>query len=799
MRIASGSSRHSRHTGRQERARLHDAVSSHGFATLAAFAVRSDRPAGKRARAALNLPHVFSLPSLPSFLLAALLALCVGVAAFAFFAARPVATLSAAEGLYRQEPGAPHRWTSSRVLVPVNGRAGPTELVLTLASGRWPGRAPPELTLASEQGQLASFVVADQPRRYALHLPPGITTLHILTPVERPPQDERWLGVQILGLQAESDGVPANALPDALLAALASIPLTLGLVWAARKAGTRALPYAVVAALLLLAFGLRVALLRDAPPGFTQDEAVSLVDAWSLAQTGRDHMGTPWPLGAFEAFGDWPSPLLTYLQLPFVAVFGPVPLLGRLLTVCLGTLAVAAVYGLARTLSLPPIGAASAALVLALSPWQITMSRHAVPPALVALFWTLCLWSALRFVQADPRPAPGRGQLQLAPYVLALTAGFAIYSYPTMKMAVPLLLALAVLLALFRQGRRSGWREALRVARGWIAPGVLLALLWLPFAIITLVNPVSDRRFAEVVIWAPTRAEWLLRWVESYAVYFRPEFYYITGEPDLVHGPLRGGVQLSAEAPLLVLGLGALLLLLVRPGLWPATAPATHARLASRSTWLLIAGAILIAPLPASLTIPSPYSLRAITITPLYALLVGLGATALAQVTAHIAHAWGRRLVRVGCALLFVLAMAWQCGTWYRGYLSEYPREAAWLFQDGLLETMQRAIDDAPAFDEVWVDLDRTNQPHVYLLLQRPFPAAEVQRLIEVVRRPDQYNVVTQIGPYQFRKFPQLSYNLPTLEAVPNRSGEPGFLLQAWQHEGKQILLLRRALSRAGE
>src|SRR5204862_3705845 len=126
----------------------------------------------------------------------------------------------------------------------------------------------------------------------------------------------------------------------------------------------------------------RVIMLRAAPPGFSQDEAVSLVDAWNLARTGRDHLGHLLPLGAQEALGDWISPLLTYLELPPVALFGPAPLVGRLVTALLGALAAPLIFVLARALRLPTLAGVGAGLVAALSPWQIFMSRIALPGAL---------------------------------------------------------------------------------------------------------------------------------------------------------------------------------------------------------------------------------------------------------------------------------------------------------------------------------------------------------------------------------------------------------------------------------
>jgi hypothetical protein len=221
----------------------------------------------------------------------------------------------------------------------------------------------------------------------------------------------------------------------ALPLALASLPLALAIAWSIRRG------YGMILGLTALGLLLRVLQLTRVPPGFFQDEAISLVDAWHLAQTGHDHLGHFLPLGALEAFGDWISPLFTYLAVPVVALFGPSLLAGRLLAATLGALAIPAGYGLARALRLPKAAALCVALCVALSPWQILRTRVATPPALVPLCWTLLLWAALLFVR--------RGGRREALW-LALAAGLGVYSYPTMKLAVPLLTALAVVLAFVR-------------------------------------------------------------------------------------------------------------------------------------------------------------------------------------------------------------------------------------------------------------------------------------------------------------------------------------------------------------
>ncbi len=57
------------------------------------------------------------------------------------------------------------------------------------------------------------------------------------------------------------------------------------------------------------------------PPAFNADEAAFAYNAYSILKTGKDEYGTVLPL-RLKSFGDYKMPLLSYLSIPFIAVFG---------------------------------------------------------------------------------------------------------------------------------------------------------------------------------------------------------------------------------------------------------------------------------------------------------------------------------------------------------------------------------------------------------------------------------------------------------------------------------------------
>ncbi|HJZ48995.1 MAG TPA: glycosyltransferase family 39 protein [Roseiflexaceae bacterium] len=711
-----------------------------------------------------------------SVLLLALLAAGVFVGVFAFLNQRPAIALDQARGMYVAEGGTMRfRWTSSRAEFGLTPHSGLTRVTIVLSIADWPRQPQLPVRIESDTSTLATVTIPAQPRRVLALLPPGATALRLHTPVARPPGgDWRWLGVQVLGVDAQPTGLPLNTLLQALLLAGLSVLLALGMAWAIPRG------YGTVVALTLLGLALRLLWIADSPPLLHRDEAVSLVDAWHLARTGRDHLGHLLPLAAFEAYGDWISPLLTYLLLPWVALFGPQPLVARLVVAVFGALAVPCVYGLVRELRLPS-AAPWAALIAALSPWQIFLSRVAIPPALVATCWTLCLWAAIRFVRDGRR----RDAIWLA-----LAAGVGLYAYPPMKLAAPLLLTLALALAL--------WRHGWGACRHWWPAALGLSLLWAPFAASTLLNPSSGARLRLIMIKATSASEWLATWWSNYSLYFQPNLYYLSGGVrKIVQGMPDRGVALSAEAPLLLGLLGLPLLALSRERADRAAGLSGGRQNAAPVLLpivLLLAGALVIAPLPASLTVGHPHTFRASMIAPLYAVLVGVGAALEWHWLGRLPARSGA-IARMAGALVVVAALAWQSAGWFNSLIERYPSQAigTWFFADGEVETMQRVVDYAPGFDEVWLDIGTVGRPYIFLLLAQPMSPAEAQARLVVERNPPQINNVTSIGQYHFVDFaPQsVPLDLPVLEALPTSGGGPGYLLQEWRPDKRRILLVR--------
>ncbi len=71
----------------------------------------------------------------------------------------------------------------------------------------------------------------------------------------------------------------------------------------------------------LLSVGLFFYKMNVSPPALNADEAANAYDAYSILKTGKDQYGNFMPL-RFKSFGDYKLPLLTYLAVPFIKIFG---------------------------------------------------------------------------------------------------------------------------------------------------------------------------------------------------------------------------------------------------------------------------------------------------------------------------------------------------------------------------------------------------------------------------------------------------------------------------------------------
>ncbi len=202
----------------------------------------------------------------------------------------------------------------------------------------------------------------------------------------------------------------------------------------------------LLVSILLLAAAFRLALLRDVPPGLSQDEVLDAgMPAFILA---GNHA-----LFFREGYGH--EPLYHYWGIPFYLALGENYLQARLASVFLGMLLVAATMRWAKR-EFGLVTAVTAGLGLAVSWWPVIFSRVGIRPIMEPLFLVAVAWFWPR-----------------RPWLAGLLLGLSLYTYTAAQVMLlwPLLLTAVLLIT-----QRQQWRHTLKSGAVVLGTAVLVAL-----------------------------------------------------------------------------------------------------------------------------------------------------------------------------------------------------------------------------------------------------------------------------------------------------------------------------------
>ena len=205
-----------------------------------------------------------------------------------------------------------------------------------------------------------------------------------------------------------------------------------------RKLGNK---YFLVCAVIFLAFTYFYQVPNN-PPGFYIDEASISYNAYTISHSGHDEYGESWPL-YFRAFGEYKNPVYIYVLAILFRVFGPSILVARMFSAALGVLTIGLLTLLAFRISRTTIVACFIGFSAALTPWFFENSRLvfevALYPPLLLLFF-LVLRNALQKERWGVVEA-----ISIAANLILLT-----YSYSIGRLLAPLF-AVGLIIFLTRQ------------------------------------------------------------------------------------------------------------------------------------------------------------------------------------------------------------------------------------------------------------------------------------------------------------------------------------------------------------
>ena len=215
---------------------------------------------------------------------------------------------------------------------------------------------------------------------------------------------------------------------------------------------------------LCLGFALRLYALGAAPYELNQDEASAGYDAWALLNYGVDRCGKSWPV-LLTAWGSGQNALMSYLAMPFIALFGLTPAAVRLPNAISACLTLVVFWRIARRARGRAFGLC-ALFVLCLCPWHIMLGRWALESNQLP-FWLIS--GAYAVQRSRERPwllVPG-----------AVCLALCLYAYGTAFFFLPFFIPGA--LVWLRRGLRPG---------PTLCAAAVFALLALPIALCQLIN-----------------------------------------------------------------------------------------------------------------------------------------------------------------------------------------------------------------------------------------------------------------------------------------------------------------------
>lgn len=185
--------------------------------------------------------------------------------------------------------------------------------------------------------------------------------------------------------------------------------------------------------IILLATFARIFMLSSNPIGFFDDEAASGYNAYSILKTGRDEWGKLLPFPVIESFGDWKLEVNIFLTVISEAVLGLNEFATRLPAAVIGISAVFVTYLLAKKIFDKKTGLV-AALLLAISPWHITASRHAFESHFLTLFIPLSTYFFLKSFEKRKYF-----------FISIISFGFCLYVYRSAWVFVPIFLTFLII------------------------------------------------------------------------------------------------------------------------------------------------------------------------------------------------------------------------------------------------------------------------------------------------------------------------------------------------------------------
>lgn len=469
-----------------------------------------------------------------------------------------------------------------------------------------------------------------------------------------------------------------------------------------------------LALIVALAFFLRFYKVTEIPPSLNWDEVSIGYNAYSILKTGRDEWGIFLPIH-FQAFGEFKLPVQIYASIPAIAILGLNDLGVRLTPVIYGTFTVLLLFFLGRKIFKSNFVGLISALLLAISPWHIQLTRASFESSFAVLWVSL---GALLFIKG----LDNKKWLILSMIPFAIS----IYTYNSARAFIPFfLLALGLIY----------FRSYIKYPKEIIISGAIFAILITPLAP-SLLSSERSARFKLVSVTddpgliprinenrglstlpgplprlVHNKVTYIsIYTVQNYLAHFTPNFLFISGAPHKQHHVQNMGQLYLFQAPFLLLGLYFLF----------------KRKMQHR---FLLSSWVLLAFIPVSVTQDSiPHALRTLIAVPFYQLLTAFGG--------YQAYKWLREKnlkwqVLVGVVLTLIVTV--EMGRYLNNYYNIYPNLYSHDWQYGNKQVVEFIEDNQSKYDEI-VFTRHFGEPHIFTLFYLNYDPGKYQNDPNLIR-----------------------------------------------------------------
>ena len=451
----------------------------------------------------------------------------------------------------------------------------------------------------------------------------------------------------------------------------------------------------IIGFLFILALSLRVYQLGIIPPSPDWDEAALGYNAYLILKTGRDEYGKLLPI-VFRSFDDYKTPVYIYLTVPSIAVFGLNTFAVRFPSAMLGTLTVVITYLLAKRLFKNNKLAFLSALLLAVSPWHLQLSRVAFETN-IALFFNVT--GAWLFLEGLSRPK--LWTLSLVFFALAP------YTYHSARVFTPLLVL--GLLIIFR---KEIWEQK----RWAILAGLVFLVMMIPMGL-TLLSPEARLRLQGVSALADQtgilrrditkieddqkaglpfvnlihnrRLTYALVMIDGYLRHFDLKWLFLDGDNPRHHAPGLGILYLW-ELPFLFLGIYQI-------------------AFKEKEARKIVFWWFLVAPIAAAPTTELPHAVRTLTLLPTLQIITAYGIMTAAKKLFYFG------LIKKLLIIPFLLFIPFNIFYYFHQYYVHLPIETSQYWQYGYREAVEEVKKNYDQYNKIIIST-KLEQPYIFFL-----------------------------------------------------------------------------------